>query len=318
MIRDTRKFCQDTVHMLYVEHVPVGLFRIGELSRRSGVSPELLRAWERRYGLLRPVRSAGGLRLYSVQDLERVRTMRRHMAEGMAAAEAAALVLAAAAEGERDRPAFAPERARRALAEALERLDEPAAQEVLDRLVATVTVETLLSAVILPFLHELGEHWQRGEISVAEEHFASNVIRGRLLGLARGWGGGAGPIGLLACLPGEQHELGLIAFGIALRSHGWRVVYLGADTPLDTVERSVGTLEPALLVVSASGWERVAPVAQQLQRLARRVRLGVGGAAAAAPEASRLGLLLLPGNPVTEAARVAGLTAESARPSGTR
>src|SRR5690349_25147677 len=67
------------------------LLRIGELSRRSGVSPELLRAWERRYGLLQPTRSAGGLRLYSADDLARVEAMQRHLAEGYAAAEAAAL-----------------------------------------------------------------------------------------------------------------------------------------------------------------------------------------------------------------------------------
>ena len=71
----------------------VGLFRIGELSRRSGVSPELLRAWERRYGLLQPTRSPGGLRLYSAHDVERVDAMRQHLAAGFAAAEAAALAL---------------------------------------------------------------------------------------------------------------------------------------------------------------------------------------------------------------------------------
>ena len=68
------------------------VFRIGELSRRSGVSPELLRAWERRYGLLDPTRSKGGLRLYSPDDLERVQTMQRYLNDGMAAAEAATLV----------------------------------------------------------------------------------------------------------------------------------------------------------------------------------------------------------------------------------
>ena len=73
------------------------VLRIGELSKRAGVSPELLRAWERRYGLLRPARSAGGLRLYSPADVERVALMQQHLAEGMAAAEAAALAV-------RDRP----------------------------------------------------------------------------------------------------------------------------------------------------------------------------------------------------------------------
>jgi DNA-binding transcriptional MerR regulator len=74
---------------LYSAVVVGELFRIGELSRRSGVSPELLRAWERRYGLLQPLRSPGGLRLYSSEDLDRVRVMREHLAGGLAAAEAA-------------------------------------------------------------------------------------------------------------------------------------------------------------------------------------------------------------------------------------
>src|SRR5215213_2051289 len=77
-----------------------GRLRIGELSRRSGASPELLRAWERRYRLLRPVRSAGGLRLYSIDDLERVRAMQHHLARGLAAAEAAALATEQAASVE--------------------------------------------------------------------------------------------------------------------------------------------------------------------------------------------------------------------------
>ena len=73
-----------------------GTLRIGELSRRSGVSPELLRAWERRYGLLEPTRSPGGLRLYTPDDLTRVQAMQQHLAEGLAAAEAAALATSTA------------------------------------------------------------------------------------------------------------------------------------------------------------------------------------------------------------------------------
>src|SRR3954447_5970243 len=71
------------------------LFRIGELSKRTGVSPELLRAWERRYGLLDPTRSSGGLRLYDAADLERVRLMQQHLATGLAAAEAAGAAMRA-------------------------------------------------------------------------------------------------------------------------------------------------------------------------------------------------------------------------------
>jgi DNA-binding transcriptional MerR regulator len=282
------------------------LLRIGELSRRAGVSPELLRAWERRYGLLRPTRTPGGLRLYSADDLERVQAMQSHLAEGLAAAQAAALVLASSgAEG--DEPPLDPQTTRRALGDALEAFDEPLAQAMLDRLLSTATVETLLTDVILPYLHELGDRWERGEISVAQEHFASAVIRGRLLGLARGWGRGVGPVALLACLPGEQHDLGLIAFGLALRSHGWRIAYFGPDTPLETLERAAEALEPKLVVVSATSDERVQPVESELEALGGKYRLALGGVAAATVDADRLGVLGLLGDPVAEAGRIAEL-----------
>ena len=89
---------------------------------------------------------------------------------------------------------------------------------------------------MLPYLRELGERWERGDASIGQEHFATGILRGRLLGLARGWGARArGPHALLACAPGEHHELGLIAFGLGLRDRYWRITYLGPDTPLDTV-----------------------------------------------------------------------------------
>jgi DNA-binding transcriptional MerR regulator len=288
-------------------NVTPGLLRIGELSRRAGVSPELLRAWERRYALLRPTRTPGGLRLYSADDLERVQAMQRHLAEGLAAAQAASLAGASGRRAEVEAPPLAADVARLQLAEALEAFDEPAAQAVLDRLLSAATVEVVLAEVILPYLRELGERWERGEISVAQEHFASNVIQGRLLALARGWGRGVGPVALLACLPGERHDLGLIAFGIALRSHGWRIAYVGSDTPLDTLERAAEAVEPAFIVVSATSDERIAPVASQLKALARRYRVGLGGAAATAADAKRLGVLDLRGDPVAEAERIAGL-----------
>src|SRR5436190_23942152 len=112
------------------------LLRIGELSKRSGVSPELLRAWERRYGLLHPERSAGGLRLYTPADLERVSVMQQHLAEGVAAAEAAALAARATPDAGADSPALLPSAMRDELTAALDRFDEPDAQAVLDRLLA--------------------------------------------------------------------------------------------------------------------------------------------------------------------------------------
>jgi DNA-binding transcriptional MerR regulator len=281
--------------------------RIGELSRRSGVSPELLRAWERRYGLLDPVRSPGGLRLYTLADLERVRVMQQHLAQGLAAAEAAA----AAVRGPSGSPTAGAARERSVtfdqLAAALEGFDEPGAQAIFDRLLAEVTLDVFISEIVMPYLRELGARWERGEVTVAQEHFASNVVRGRLLGLARGWGRGVGPRALLACVPGEQHELGLIAFGLALRTHGWRIEYLGADTPLDTIRSVAESLDADLVVVSAVMPERIREVVAELRPITRGRRLAVGGAGAEGLETTGLDALALTADPVQEAERVTAL-----------
>jgi MerR family transcriptional regulator, light-induced transcriptional regulator len=273
--------------------------RIGELSRRSGVSPELLRAWERRYGLLRPERSAGGLRLYSSGDLERVRAMQRHMDQGLAAREAAALAGRATAPPPRTgAPPFDPARARAELGAALEAFDEAGAQAVFDALLSAATLDTLLSDVVMPYLHDLGERWQRGELSVAQEHFASNILRGRLLGLARGWGRGPGPRALLACPEGERHDLGLIAFGLALRERGWRIDYLGADTPVDSLEDTAQRTDPSVVVLSAVRSEPL----DQLAALATRHRVAIAGAGATNSRVQ--GVERLTTDPVTAAERL--------------
>ena len=279
-----------------------GLLRIGELSRRSGVSPELLRAWERRYDLLRPTRSGGGLRLYSAADLERVRAMQRYLADGLAAAEAAAL---ASRSAEPAPSAVAPENLRLELGDALLAFDEPRGQTIVDSLLAAATLDTVLSKVVVPYLHELGEGWERGEVSVAQEHFASSVLRGRLLGLARGWDRGLGPRVLLACAPEEQHDLGLICFGLALRERGWRIGYLGADTPIDSVRSAALAFAPELVVLSAVTAERFRAKADELQQLAKVTRLCLGGAGAGADIGADA--IELNGDPVAEADRLTTL-----------
>ena len=251
-------------------------FRIGELSRRSGVSPDLLRAWERRYSLLRPSRSPGGLRLYSEDDLLRVGAMQEQLAAGLAAAEAAAV---AAGRGGVVRSQSDTTHARDELAAALLAFDETRAHAAFDALVAALSLDTLVGDVVVPYLHDLGDRWERGEISVAQEHFASALLRGRLLGLARGWGQGLGPTALLACAPGEQHDLGLIAFGLALRARGWRIVYLGPDTPLESLAGAARSSRPDRIVVSAVDWRTLDAERDQLLELAGAYRLAVGGAA---------------------------------------
>jgi DNA-binding transcriptional MerR regulator len=280
-----------------------GRLRIGELSRRVGVSPELLRAWEGRYGLLQPVRSAGGFRLYSEADEERVRRMLGYQDQGLSAAEAARLALE---PGGDQRPALdSPTVDSGVLADALEHFDEPAAQAAFDRALAAMSPDALLRDLLLPYLRDLGERWEAGSVSVAQEHFASNVVRGRLLGLARGWGQGAGPLAVLACAPGEQHDLALISFGLALRARGWRIAYLGPDTPLETLQETARSLDPRLVVVSATAPRYLSRLGDELAALGRQAPLALAGAGATPALAESAGAALLSGDPVTEADRVA-------------
>jgi DNA-binding transcriptional MerR regulator len=309
------------------------VLRIGELARRLGVSQDLLRAWERRYGLLQPVRSAGGFRLYSSADEQRVRRMQSHLGRGLAAAEAARAALdeegapsamassldpATAGEPIRadtsaraDAPASGTDRglARLAgeLSRALDALDEPATQAVLDRLFAAFTVETTLRHVLLPYLHELGERWADGAVDVATEHFASNLLRARLAGLARGWGQGLGLCAVLACPPGELHDLPLLAFGVVLHRNGWRIVYLGADTPLTDLGRAVKEKRPDVVILAAVTAERFQECIPDLGTLARTAPLLLAGAGATTDIADTVGATILDADPITEAQRLTPL-----------
>jgi len=295
-----------------------GHLRIGELSRRVGVSPELLRAWERRYGLLSPSRTAGGFRLYGEEDERRIRRMLDQLKEGVSAAEAAALARAehAGAADEDDAGAPAPGALGEDLRRALDAFDDPGAHAALDRLLGAYPLQTVLQDVVLPYLHELGERWQRGDASIAQEHFASALLRGRLLGLARGWGSGRGPRALLACLPGNQHDLPLICFGLALRGHGWRITSLGPDTPLATIAETAEQLRPALTVVTAALPEQAADASDGLAEVARALPLAIAGGGASAEVAEAIGARYLGEDPVTAAATVAtaGTLAATAGP----
>jgi MerR family transcriptional regulator, light-induced transcriptional regulator len=289
-----------------------GHLRIGELARRTGASPEVLRAWERRYGLLRPARSHGGFRLYTAADEARIRRMRDYLDRGVAAAEAARLALDAEASGPGlgtsepivAAPAPPLQAAARELAGALDSFQEEQAHAVLDGLLAAYRVETIVRDLLIPYLHELGERWARGDVSVAQEHFASNLLRGRLLGLARGWGQGHGPGAVLACLPGEQHDLGLIAFGITLHRRGWRIVYLGPDTPIATIRHATGSIAPRLVVLAGTTPELFAAHADAIADLSRQARVALGGAGATAELSARTGTRLLDTDPVSAAEAV--------------
>src|SRR3954452_24694012 len=283
-----------------------GYLTIGVLTLRVGVSIELLRAWERRYGIPSPIRAESGRRLYADTDVQLVAGMRPALARGLPAAEAARVAAS--------KPVSSPGSidgggelgaVRTRLRDALTGFDDARAQAELDRLFGVYTVDTALSEVILPFMRELGERWASAEIGVAHEHFASNLIHGRLLSHARKWDDGRGPLALLACPSGELHTIGLLCFGLALRARGWRITYLGADTPAPTLFQLAGSLRPARVVLASVRSKTYLHAGSVLSDLARTVPVSLGGAGARAPAVADLGAEVLADDPVTEAARLA-------------
>jgi DNA-binding transcriptional MerR regulator len=282
--------------------------RIGELSRRVAVAPATLRAWERRYGLPRPLRSHSGQRLYGPDQEAALRVMLARIAEGFSPQVAARLALDDMAE-----PPPAPAQAAvpglqghaEALQAALEALDERAADEVLDRLLSAYGLDAVLGQVVIPLLHEVGERWALGHVSVGQEHFTSAVLGGRLRALGRSLDRGIGPRAVLACPPGERHELGLLCFALALRDRGWRVTFLGADTPFGAIEEAAGLVAADLVVVAAQMHEALAGRDGDVRALAARHPVALGGRAASPDVARRGGARLLPDDALRAAAELA-------------
>jgi MerR family transcriptional regulator, light-induced transcriptional regulator len=277
-------------------------FRIGELSYRVGVSPDVLRAWEKRYRLIRPSRSEGGYRLYTERDEWRVRLMQQQLWSGLSAAQAAQEV--ARMEGDSNQPdgqIETPFELAQRLGTSLEAFDEDGAHEMLDRLFGLHGLERAIRDALMPYLRELGERWARDQVSVAQEHFASRLIEGRLLALARGWNRGPGRRAVLACPPGEQHTLPLVCFGLILRSRGWRNIYLGAETPPSTVHMAADTVSADVVVMSAVSDDRFASIARELRPLTRGRPLVLAGPGATLELAAELDAQCEQDDPATAA-----------------
>lgn len=280
---------------------------IGELARRAEVSPDTLRAWERRYGLFKPRRSAGNRRMYSRADEVRVRMMRRYLATGKPTAVAAEMVSAARLSVDEGPGTTVEERdvraAHRELRQALDRFQETAGQRVLERLFVTYSRLAVIRDVLLPYLREVGERWAGDHLTVAQEHFTSTFLEARFMAMARGWDHGPGPRALLACPAGERHVFGLVTFGIGLHDAGWRITYLGADTPIAMVSYAAEALEPELIALAAVTPERFRDE-DEIQALTRRWPCAIAGAGASTELGTRLEAHRLDGDPITAAETV--------------
>jgi len=276
------------------------MYTIKQAASRSGVTIQLLRAWERRYGVVEPARTQAGYRLYDEEAIDRLRVMRRLIDSGWTPSTAARHIhdMDAAAIGEllaempaRPELVGQPDRETAgALGEAFvssaAALDEPGFEAVLDDMFMRGSFEQVASGLVMPALVALGEGWQEGRLDVAAEHAAAGAVQRRLGAafMAAGRPIDESNVVLVGLPPGARHDLGALAFATALRRRGVTVRYLGADLPLqDWLDAAVRTSAAAVVigVVIASDVDPAERVAHAVRAANPRLIIAFGGRAAA-------------------------------------
>jgi DNA-binding transcriptional MerR regulator len=242
------------------------IYNIGVVSRMTGIPVATLRVWERRYQFPSAGRTLGGHRLYSEQELARLRWVKSTIDEGMQTSQAIRALhsrerqgripeLGALAPTPAPQPALAGsslEAFRKRFTQALENSELDRADQVLGEIMAIYPLENVLIEVIAPSLAEIGEAWRNGRINVATEHLASAFLRQRLT-MWLVTGPPTHPIRpiVLACAPNEWHEIGLLMLGVLLRRRRWPVAYLGQSVPLPDLAKFVRDIRPPIVVLVA-------------------------------------------------------------------
>ena len=224
---------------------------IRTIASLTGVNPITLRAWERRYGLIRPSRTAKGHHLYTHDHVEQIRRVLALVDRGVPISRVRELL---DDETKASIAAHGPWRDYlERMAAPIARFDEPELDRIYDEALSLHPVERVTTRLILPLLAHLGERWKDLPGAIAEEHFFATYMRSKLgARLQHRMRYASGPRLVAACAPGEQHELGLLLFALEAQSAGMRVVVLGADTPLQDAAMAQRRSGSEAIVISSS------------------------------------------------------------------
>lgn len=245
------------------------------VARMTGLTPDVIRAWEKRYGVVRPVRGPRGARLYTDADIAHLRLLGRAVRSGRAIGDVARMPKAALA---RLAPAVEPAVTGDGLEgvfAALARFDAPALDRALGDALMALGLREFAGRVVRPLLETVGARSMAGELSYADEHLVSATLRNLLAGVMRTRGSGARPSVLMATPAGERHEFGLLLASLQLLEAGLGVCYLGADLPAEqiaTAAARAGVHAVGIGVVDGTNRQRAVT---ELRSVARAVPAGV-------------------------------------------
>ncbi len=259
--------------------------------KETGLTPATLRAWERRYGLIKPYRSPGGHRLYTREDIEMLKWLVARQGEGLTISRAVELWKARSPEvnrvskevpGDEETPITGEsqlEKLRQRWISACLVFDDQAANQALDQAFAIAAPETVCIEVLKKGLAEVGTGWYSGTFNVQQEHFASAITIRRLNALLASAQSPHRPQTILAVCPiGEEHDFILLMATYLLRRRGWKVLYLGSNVPLENLGTTVDSARPALVLSAAQTLPSAASLRNLSQMLHEKgIPLAYGG-----------------------------------------
>ena len=255
------------------------VFNVKAIAHQTGVAAATLRAWERRYGVPSPPRTDSGYRLYSAKDVAMIRWLKGQVDNGMSISQAVQLLNSVAthsANGHGTDQPFAQvapssyQRLHDDIVSAAVEFDEEHIESALSEAFSLFSVEDVCLNVVQPVLQSLGKLWHSGEITVSVEHFASNLMRRKLLTLMTSSPAPTRNARIVAaCAPGEYHELGILMLSLFLRRRGYNVVYLGQNIAATRLQEMLAKTQPDLLLLSASGLPSAANLLDVCQDLRR-------------------------------------------------
>ena len=251
-------------HAQAIDYPAEKLYTIGTVAKLTGVGAITLRAWERRYGLIEPIRKESGHRLYTRQHIDQINRITALTGQGLRISQITPDMLeseAHAAEAEGD-DGDAWTRHLNSMVAAVVSYDEERLEEIYNGVLALHPIGVVTDRLLTPLLKELGRRWAAGRGGVAEEHFFAFYLRNKLgARYHHRTRGNRGPLLLIAGLPGEHHEFGLLLFALAAHDSGYRVIPLGADMPLGELAGVARKKKCSAIVLSGA----VAPPASVLE-----------------------------------------------------
>jgi DNA-binding transcriptional MerR regulator len=244
----------------------------------TGVNPVTLRAWERRYGLIKPVRTPKGHRLYTMEDVNFIKQIVALLERGMSISQVGQVLDASVTEQalEKDEVSDPWMAFRQRLVEQINQFDENAINDIYNEALASYPIDIVTSRLIVPLLQELGERWQTAQGSIAEEHFFSVFLRNKLgARLHHQMRGIEGPKLVASCLPSEQHEVGLLLFALAATDRNYRVILLGADMPLEELPMVVKRTKARAIVLAGSAQIELPIISTSLSALLQQITVPI-------------------------------------------